>query len=231
MKIVCISDTHSVHDRMKHPLPMGDVLVHAGDFSRTGTALQIDSFARWFASQPHPHKLVICGNHEVEYSGNVKYYKKFLESYGGNVKFIHNELIEIDGIKFYGESRSPIIGNWGWGYEAGPDARDVWDEFPEEADVLVCHGPPLMYGDVCPDYRNRWTNRLVHVGCPELLERLSEAKTKWVVCGHIHYSYGPHTTPWGSTIVNAAICTESQEPDNRPLVIDTYEKTVGFEGY
>ena len=36
MRIVCISDTHSLHDRMRHPLPKGDVLIHAGDISNRG---------------------------------------------------------------------------------------------------------------------------------------------------------------------------------------------------
>ena len=28
MRIVCISDTHSLHNDMKHELPQGDVLIH-----------------------------------------------------------------------------------------------------------------------------------------------------------------------------------------------------------
>jgi len=231
MKIVCISDTHCLHDRLYHPIPMGDVLVHAGDFSRTGTLEQIEQFAKWFAAQPHEHKLVICGNHEAEFSGNTRYYKYHLEKYDGNVQFIHNELVTIDGLNFYGESYSPIAGSWGWGYEPGPEARDIWDQLPEETDVLITHGPPSMYGDVGPDYKNKYVSRLVHYGCPELTTRLSETKTKWIVCGHIHYSYGVYKMPWGSTVVNAAICNESYEPGHRPLVIDTYENTVGLDGY
>jgi len=88
-----------------------------------------------------------------------------------------------------------------------------------------------MYGDVGPDYKNKYVSRLVHYGCPELTTRLSETKTKWIVCGHIHYSYGVYKMPWGSTVVNAAICNESYEPGHRPLVIDTYENTVGLDGY
>lgn len=38
MRVVCISDTHSLHERLRVsvPIPDGDVLVHAGDFSDTG---------------------------------------------------------------------------------------------------------------------------------------------------------------------------------------------------
>jgi len=35
VRLVLISDTHSRHEDM-HPLPEGDVLIHAGDFTNTG---------------------------------------------------------------------------------------------------------------------------------------------------------------------------------------------------
>lgn len=35
MRVVCISDTHGLHDALQR-IPDGDVLVHAGDFTDTG---------------------------------------------------------------------------------------------------------------------------------------------------------------------------------------------------
>lgn len=61
--IVCISDTHSKHSQIK--LPMGDVLIHAGDYSDTGGFKQTESFVNWFDSQPHPSKIFIAGNHDT----------------------------------------------------------------------------------------------------------------------------------------------------------------------
>jgi len=37
MKIVFISDTHGLHGDMLHPIPEGDVLIHAGDCTNMGT--------------------------------------------------------------------------------------------------------------------------------------------------------------------------------------------------
>jgi hypothetical protein len=60
---VCISDTHNQHGKMQD-LPAGDVLIHAGDFTMTGTLVEVEEFLKWFAAQPFQHKILIAGNHE-----------------------------------------------------------------------------------------------------------------------------------------------------------------------
>ena len=53
VKIVCISDTHnSLPD-----LPSGDVLVHAGDLTQSGSLKELKAVITWLNSQPHPHKI------------------------------------------------------------------------------------------------------------------------------------------------------------------------------
>ena len=36
VRVVCVSDTHLKTSEMSHPVPDGDILIHAGDFSRRG---------------------------------------------------------------------------------------------------------------------------------------------------------------------------------------------------
>ena len=62
MKIVCISDTHSLQHRMN--IPDGDLLIHAGDVSSGGRIEEIEMFNEWMGSLPHRHKVVIAGNHD-----------------------------------------------------------------------------------------------------------------------------------------------------------------------
>ena len=63
-RIVCISDTHGLHRKVA--VPGGDLLIHAGDFMRTGTSLEeIADFNGWLGEQPHPHKIVVAGNHDL----------------------------------------------------------------------------------------------------------------------------------------------------------------------
>ena len=47
------------------PLPDGDVLIHAGDYSVFGRYDETKEFLEWFVNQHHPHKIIVFGNHEV----------------------------------------------------------------------------------------------------------------------------------------------------------------------
>lgn len=60
VRVVCISDTHS----QTVPIPKGDILIHAGDLTDSGTASDIQEQLDWLKSQPHPVKVVIAGNHD-----------------------------------------------------------------------------------------------------------------------------------------------------------------------
>ena len=64
MTIVCISDTHGMHRKIKD-LPTGDVLIHAGDLTSKGEEWQIRDLDEWLGTLPHKHKIIICGNHDL----------------------------------------------------------------------------------------------------------------------------------------------------------------------
>ena len=63
-KIVCISDTHCMHRALTNDIPVGDILIHAGDFTRYGTLSDAEDFNHWLGELPHKIKIVILGNHE-----------------------------------------------------------------------------------------------------------------------------------------------------------------------
>lgn len=63
VRIVCISDTHGMHRRLR--IPPGDVLVHAGDITMGGEKAVMLDFDKWLGELPHKHKVVICGNHDL----------------------------------------------------------------------------------------------------------------------------------------------------------------------
>ena len=63
VRFVCVSDTHS--NAPKQPLPAGDCLIHAGDFTDTGRPQELEAFCTWLKAQPHARKIVIAGNHDL----------------------------------------------------------------------------------------------------------------------------------------------------------------------
>ncbi|KAL4864328.1 hypothetical protein BDV12DRAFT_176327 [Aspergillus spectabilis] len=61
IRVVCISDTHTLQWA---DIPDGDLLIHAGDLCNDGSAREIQATVDWLRKLPHPHKVVICGNHD-----------------------------------------------------------------------------------------------------------------------------------------------------------------------
>jgi len=68
-RIVCMSDTHGKHRDID--LPKGDILIHGGDFTRSGEKETISDVSRYFGELLEQHKFqqIICiaGNHELTF--------------------------------------------------------------------------------------------------------------------------------------------------------------------
>ena len=69
MKIICISDTHRKHHKIE--MPEGDILIHAGDFTRYSKAFEIESFNEWLGELPFEEKICIAGNHEFLFESRL----------------------------------------------------------------------------------------------------------------------------------------------------------------
>lgn len=63
VRFVAISDTHTQH--MLLDLPSGDVLLHLGDFTNTGTLEECADFCSFIAPLPFKHKVLVPGNHDL----------------------------------------------------------------------------------------------------------------------------------------------------------------------
>ncbi|KAK8096495.1 Metallo-dependent phosphatase-like protein [Apiospora kogelbergensis] len=60
-RIVCISDTHNCTVK----IPAGDVLIHSGDLTNTGSHKELQKQIEWLARQPHEVKILVVGNHDT----------------------------------------------------------------------------------------------------------------------------------------------------------------------
>jgi 3',5'-cyclic AMP phosphodiesterase CpdA len=59
--VVCVSDTHN----SQAALPDGDVLIHAGYLTQSGSMKELKATVDWLRAQPHPNKIVVAGNHDL----------------------------------------------------------------------------------------------------------------------------------------------------------------------
>ncbi|BBM86047.1 metallophosphatase domain-containing protein [Candidatus Uabimicrobium amorphum] len=198
MKIIAISDSHNKHNELC--IPPGDVFIHAGDATNIGRIHELQSFSAFVNSLPHPHKIIIAGNHDPCYE---QY--NFCDFFH-NAHFLVDECIVIDNIKFYGSPWTPAH----WAYHCEKDSlQDKWQNIPHDVDVLITHMPPAKILDFD-------VNAHKHQGCKYLAKRVQQIQPKYHIFGHVH-SNGTHQ--WNrTTFINASVCGNRYQLEYPPSV-------------
>lgn len=209
MRIVCISDTHGRHDLIE--VPSGDILIHAGDATMSGRVDEIARFNHWLGQLPHPHKLLIAGNHDWLFEREPA----LAESLISNAVYLRDSAVRVEGLKFYGSPWQPRFMDWAFNLARGPELKSKWDLIPEDTDVLITHGPPHGLLDLVP---RELTCAHERTGCEELLLAVERIKPRLHVFGHIHEGYGVARRA-STTFVNACICDAAYRPINEPITI------------
>jgi Icc-related predicted phosphoesterase len=205
MRIVAISDTHMRHHKIA--VPEGDVLVHAGDFTKRGSMKDVDAFNTWLGTLPHRHKLVIAGNHDWAFQKTPAEARAALN----HATYLEDEGVELDGVRFWGSPWQPWFLSWAFNLQRGAEIAQKWALIPARTDVLITHGPPLGFGDRCVGGEE--------VGCADLLARIRELRPRAHIFGHIHEGSGVRTDEH-TTYVNASVLDVAYEVAYPPRVID-----------
>jgi Icc-related predicted phosphoesterase len=196
MKIICISDTHNLHEELK--IPDGDVLIHAGDMTCVGGMDEIKEFNQWLGTLPHRYKIVIAGNHDLYLESVPSMANVFIT----NAIYLNDSGIEIEGLKIWGSPISPNYQDWAFNRERGEAIRKHWEMIPQDTDILITHCPPFGILD--------FNDKGKHEGCQDLLEIVQQKiKPRLHVFGHLHDAHGLDKI--GETIfVNASIVNTIQ---------------------
>ena len=203
MKIICLSDTHCLHEKIK--VPEGDLLIHAGDFCGRGTIQELASFNAWLGTLPHPHKVVIAGNHDWPFQRDPS-----AQGVLTNAIYLQDSETMIEGLRIYGSPWQPEFCNWAFNLRRGEEIKRKWDQIPEGLDILVTHGPPYGVGDQLLSGE--------HVGCVDLQEAIARVQPRVHICGHIHSGYGVKNHE--IIFINASNCDEEYRPINPPVVFE-----------
>ena len=220
MRIVCISDTHSLHRQVE--VPEGDVLVVAGDVTREGEIESVYDLAIWLAGLPHAHKVIIPGNHDFCFDVSHRRFdgwaKRMLEERRPNIHFLLDSARTLLGYRFYGSPWVPNLSGWAF-YDRG---RDMFRDAPTDVEVLVTHGPPWLARD--SDDKGHF-----HYGsgalaaysqrCPKLLLH---------VFGHVHEGYGKDVPGdgRGPILVNACSLNRAYECVNAPITVELPDRST-----
>lgn len=206
VRVVCISDTHT----LTHDIPEGDILIHAGDLGNAGTVSELQAQIDWLNSLPHPHKIVVAGNHDTyldprsrrtlaEPDRNVELQWKgihYLQHASLTLRIpsspqrasqhsrrsSHHRTLRI-----YGAPQIPSCGGPEFAFQY-PRGRDAWtDTIPSDIDILVTHTPPKYHRDLpLPD----------GMGCEHLMRETWRIRPLLHVFGHVHVGAGKEVNWW-----------------------------------
>lgn len=195
VKIDCISDTHNQHEKIK--LPGGDILIHSGDCTSSGSMRECLAFLDWFGDQDYSHLVMVAGNHDWAFETHPEEMKEECEKRG--IVLLNDSGYVADGIKIWGSPVQPWFFDWAFNRGRGAEINEHWKLIPEDTEILITHGPPHMIRDDVP----RRGGSYEHVGCVDLYNRIIQTKVKLHVFGHIHEGAG-YTYLDGRTYVNAS---------------------------
>ena len=179
LTLICISDTHNSQPH----IPPGDLLVHAGDLTQSGSLSEVQRTLDWLNTFPHTHKVVVAGNHDLFLDGTTTAADRDGRDVlkWGSLIYLQNSstsLIFPGGrrLKVYGSPWTRKQGNWAFQY---PRGEDRWSNtIPDDTDVLVTHSPPRFHLDVDG------------FGDENLLDELWRVRPRVHVFGHIHAGHG-----------------------------------------
>ena len=253
-RIVFISDTHSVHQRLGN-LPSGDVLIHGGDFtkSRPAKAEEYKDFSDWLGGQPHPHKILISGNRDQLMDSSAKVRSPTPDSRTDMTVSIRqhepSEMFWLQQMQDYVKGNKSVVY-----LEDDQHLIDISPEFRIKvygSPWTATHGKPGKSFQVgrselrekwekiprdvdilvthMPPYGVRDENAgKVKAGCRDLLRLLSDSLEPRIhVFGHIHESHG---WSWGAKtlFINASIKASGSHV-NSPIVVDYYKNSRKLE--
>ena len=198
-----LSDVHGRYDLFSDMLD-ADFCLIAGDITNQGENNWGEFYRsqRWMEalSQKYRHVIYIYGNHDLRLTKHCYNFP--------NVHCIQDELLELEGIRFYGVNMSPCYNRpklalvWTNMTARLEVERAAYAMIPENVDVLLSHCPPWQCLDRTRDGE--------HIGSDALREYIEQKAPRLVVCGHVHESSGAEQI--GRTLViNTAECYTKME--------------------
>ncbi|MCJ1324873.1 hypothetical protein MMC10_001535 [Thelotrema lepadinum] len=189
IRIVCISDTHT----HTPSLPTGDVLIHAGDLTNAGTALDVQAQFDWLAALPYQHVLVIAGNHDSFFDPRSRPADDKGKSIDfKNIHYLQHSKITLDfpskndrKLVVFGAPQIPACGGDEMAFQYKRE-DDAWSgTVPANVDVLITHTPPRWHLDLP-----------IGMGCDYLLKEVWRVRPQLHVFGHVHAGRGKERVFW-----------------------------------
>lgn len=207
-----MSDTHT---QIPAEVPLGDLLIHAGDMCNVGDVTELQAQIDWLKSLPHKYKVVMGGNHDAYLDPRSRRTLPHDKQSGtlewGDIHYLLHSEVTLTfpehgsrRLKVYGAPQVPIpqalqSPDHAFRYDRGQDAWS--DTIPSDVDIVITHTPPKWHKDLP-----------IGLGCEWLLKEVWRARPRLHIFGHIHADPGVETVLWDSVQVGyERICMRCSE--------------------
>ena len=180
MKIWIFSDTHGNHESLTVPHDI-DLAIFCGDCSNyrdpAKNLPEVTKFYDWYNALHIPKKIAIAGNHDTSIE------KRLILPYiqYPDIIYLEHEEVAINGYRIFGSPWTPVFNNWA--FNKKPNRLEfLWNQIPEDIDILITHGPPKYIADLSYNHENQ----LERCGDKSLLNRVLNINPRVHAFGHIH---------------------------------------------
>jgi predicted phosphohydrolase len=211
MRVAASSDLHGFLPRV----PPCDLLLLAGDLCPLndhglefqGSWLNTD-FRRWLEGVPAKRIVGVAGNHDFVFEQAPELVPADLPWI-----YLQDTAVTIDGRLIWGSPWQKWFADMAFNAPLPDNDEEkfltrVYSGIPDDAAVVMTHGPPYGVGDRTP--------RDTHAGSRALLRRLQDVQPRLAVFGHIHAGRGLYRV--GETpAANVAHVNENYLPAYPPM--------------
>ena len=228
MKIVAMSDLHGTLLPVNDYFEPCELVCICGDISPLHIQLNHrkmrkwlkEEFKPWCEALPCDKVIFIAGNHDDICKNTDFMYSVFPKDEKVTYLFHENyTYISKSGKEYniFGTPYCKLFGNWAF-METNDALDKLYQDIPENLDILITHDQPHEYGDILMD--NVVWNTGEHIGNKPLLKAILTKQPFLQVNGHLH-SCSHELIEIGSTKhYNVSIKNEKYEPVYNPLTIE-----------
>lgn len=236
MTICAFSDGHG---HLPDNLKPFDLLLIAGD--NIDTYIQRDKqhtidwykevFCPWVKELPfkdHQSKVIfIAGNHEVGFQKMSESELAELMEYlrvntGDRAVYLQNEEYTFwygdKSYKIFGTPYCKIFYNWAY-METQESLTRLYDEIPEDVDILLTHDAPYGCSDLCYGWLT-WGRPPEHVGNQALRDAILKKKPKYNLHGHLHSANHEFEQLGDTQVACVSIVNEEYQVAYEPLYLE-----------
>ena len=212
MIIDCISDLHGHYPELEG----GDLLIVAGDLTRSDEPYQYEFLYDILSEKQYGKIIIIAGNHD----GCLESRKvEFVDD--DKITYLCDSGTQFEGLKIWGTpwtktfpSMNPLC--MAFTCETEEELAEKWLTCPIDTDIIVCHGPPYGILDVNRDGDC--------CGSKSLRELMFKIKPCLMIWGHIHECGGNSIDLSTTLCINASYVNERYEPKNKAIRIEFDKK-------